>query len=132
MPVKSLGNITVDYNSNSLEEHLNSQSLQAVVDAIDTTVLSSSGREKIPGLGDWTITVGGLWSDTLHGYLNPDVVSPPTTLRTLAITLGESGSTVTYTWTENAFISDYSWTVEPSGAVTWSGTLSVSGAPTMS
>lgn len=130
--VKGLGNITVDYNSNSLEEHLDSVSLQAIVNAIDATVLSSTGAEKIAGLSDWTLQIGGKWSSTLHGYLNPDCVTPPETLRTLAVTVGKSGSTVTYTWTSNAFIDNYQFTVDPTGAILWTGSLAVSGAPTMS
>lgn len=132
MAIKSLGNITVDYNSNSLEEHLNSLSQQAIVTAIETTVLSSTGKEKIAGLADWSIQIGGQWSTTLHGYLNPDTVTPPETLRTLVVTVGKSGSTVTYTWTTAAFISDYQWTVQPDTSIVWTGTLSVSGAPSMS
>lgn len=132
MPIKSLTNCLVDYNSNSLEEHLNQASLQAIVSAINTTVLSSTTGTKIPGLADWTVNVGGLWSPTLHGYLNPDVVTPPSTMRTLVVTLGESGSTVVYTWTSNSFISDYQVTIDPTNAIVWSGVLSVSGAPSMS
>lgn len=132
MAIKALGNITITYDGDSLEEHLNSASLQAVIAALDTTVLSSTAAEKIPGLGDWTINIGGPWSTTLHGYLNPDVVSPPTTLKTLVVVVGISGDTVTYTWTTNSFISDYSFSFEPSGLATWSGVLSVSGVPAMS
>jgi len=132
MAVKSLTNITVTYDGDSLEEHMNSHSLQAVVAAIDTTVLSDTGATKIAGLVDWSVNIGGLWSDTLHGYLNPDVVAPPTTLKTLVIVVGEAGSTVTYTWTTNSFLSEYSFAVEPTGAITWTGVLAVSGAPTMS
>lgn len=132
MAVKALQGITITYDGDSLEEHLNAASLQATINAIDTTVLSSSAAEKIPGLGDWTINIGGPWSSTLHGYLNPDVVAPPSTLKTLVVVVGQSGSQVTYTWTTNSFISDYSFSLEPTGMITWTGVLSVSGVPTMS
>lgn len=132
MAVKSLGNVTVTYNSTEITSYLNSASLQAVVAAIETTVLNSTAGTKIPGLADWTVNVGGFWAKALHDLLNPDCVTPPSTLRTLVVTVGPSGSVATYTWTQNSFISDYQWSAEPSGAIPWSGVLSVSGLPTMS
>lgn len=132
MAVKSLGNIVVTYNSVNITSYLNTQSIQATVAAIETTNLASTGAEQIAGLVSWSIPVGGLWAKALHDALNPDCVSPPSTLRTLVITVGASGGQATYTWTNNSFISEYSFSVEPTGAITWSGTLSVSGQPTMS
>lgn len=129
MAKKALGNITITYDGDSLEEHLNQASLEAVIAEIDTTVLSSTAGEKIAGLGNWSVPVGGLWSATLDGYLGPDAVSPPSTLKTLVVTI----DTVTYTWTANAFLSNYRVSADnPGGAITWSGTLSVSGNPTRS
>lgn len=132
MPVRSLQNVVVSYNGTNITGYLNSQSLQATVAAIDTTVLNSTAGEKISGLADWNISVGGLWAKALHDLLNADCVTPPETLRTLVVTIGASGAQAVYTWTTNSFISDYSWSVEPTGAITWTGALSVSGAPTMS
>lgn len=133
MPVKALGSITVTYNSNALTAKLNQASLEAIVNAIDTTNLASSAGEQIPGLTNWSVPVGGLWDSTLDGYLGPDAVSPPATLRTLVVVIGPSGSTVTYTWTSNAFISNYRFGADsPGAALTWSGTLAVSGAPVRS
>lgn len=129
MALKSLGNITVTYNSNALTGHLNSASLAAVVAALPTTVLNSTSGTKIAGLADWTISIGGPWSSTLHGYLNPDTVTPPSTLRTLVIVVGGA---VTYTWTENSFVDNYSFTADPSALLVWTGSLAVSGPPTMS
>lgn len=133
MAVKALGSITVTYNSNALTAKLNQASLEAIVAAIDTTNLASSAGEQIPGLVNWSVPVGGMWDSTLDGYLGPDAVSPPSTLRTLVIVIGPSGSQVTYTWTSNSFISNYKFGADnPGGALTWSGTLAVSGAPTRS
>lgn len=132
MPVKSPGNITISYNSNALAPHLNQASIEGIVAEIETTDLASTAQEKIPGLGGWSVPVGGFWSDTLDGYLAPDAISPPASLRTLVVVLGPSGAQVTLTFTSAAFISNYRVSAEPSGALTWSGTLSVSGAPTRS
>lgn len=132
MPIKALSNVTVTYNGTAITGYLNQASLQAVVNAIDTTVLNSTGATKIPGLADWTINVGGFWAKALHDVLNPDTVTPPSTMRTLIVVIGESGSQATYTWTTSAFISNYQWSADPTTAIPWTGVLSVSGAPTMS
>ena len=131
MAVKSLGNVTVTYNGTAITGYLNQSSVEAIVAAIDTTVLNSSAGEKISGLADWNVSVGGLWAKALHDVLNPDCVTPPETLRDLVVVVGKSGATATYTWDENSFVSGYTWTVEPTGAITWSGSLAVSGVPTM-
>jgi hypothetical protein len=130
---KSLGNITVTYNSNALTSKLNQASIEAIVNAIDVTNLASSAGQSIPGLANWSVPVGGFWDSTLDGYLGPDAVSPPSTLRTLVVVVGPSGSQATYTWTTNAFISNYKFGADNvSGALTWTGTLAVSGPPTRS
>lgn len=129
---KAPGNITISYNSNALAGYLNQASIDGVIAEIDTTDLASTAMEKIPGLGSWSVPVGGFWDSTLDGYLGPDAIAPPSTLRTLVVVIGPSGSQVTYTWTSNAFISGYKIAAEPGGALTWSGTLSVSGVPTRS
>lgn len=122
---KSAGNITVTYNSNALTAYLNEASLEAIVNAIETTDLASTGVENIAGLPGWTVNVGGWWDVTLDGYLGPDAVAPPATLRTLAVGI----DTITYTWTTNSFISNYTITAAPDSALAWSGTLTVSGIP---
>ena len=132
MPVKSSGNVLVVYNSNALTAFLNQASLEGIVNEIDVTSLASTAGEKIPGLGGWNVPVGGFWTSVLDGYLGPDSISPPASLRTLVVTIGPSGAQSIYTFTSAAFISNYRVSAEPSGALTWSGTLSVSGAPTRS
>lgn len=126
---KVAGNVTVTYNSNALTAYLNTASTNAVVNAIDTTDFASTGTESIAGLPTWSVPVGGNWDGTLDGYLGPDAVSPPTTLRTLAVVF----DSVTYTWSSNAFISDYTINASsPTDGITWSGTLTCSGVPTRS
>lgn len=126
---KVAGNVTVTYNSNALTAYLNQTSLNAVVNAIDTTDFSSTGTESIAGLPTWSVAVGGHWDATLDGYLGPDAVTPPTTLRTLAVGV----DSVTYTWTTTAFIGDYTIDASsPSEGITWSGTLTCSGVPARS
>ena len=130
MAIKSLGNVTVTYDSLAIQSYLNTQSLSAVIAQIDTTNLASSGDEKIAGSGAWQVDVGGMWAKALDDKLGVDAVTPPATLKTLAVVIGAAGATVTYTWTTNAFIGNYKIdTTDPKGMITWTGTIAVSGAP---
>lgn len=130
MAVKALGNVTVTYDSLDITPYLNTQSLAATIAQIDTTNLASSGDEKIAGSGSWEISVGGMWAKALDDKLGADAVTPPSTLKTLVVVIGPVGAQVTYTWTTNAFIGNYTIdTTDPKGMIGWSGTLAVSGAP---
>lgn len=133
MASKALGNVTVTYNSNALTGKLNQASIEAIVNAIDTTVLNDTAGKQIPGMAGWSVPIGGFWDSTLDGYLGPDAVSPPATLRTLVVVIGPSGAQSTYTWTTNAFITNYKFGADNvTGALTFTATLGVSGAPTRS
>lgn len=130
MAVKARTNITCTYDSLAITNYLNTVSVEAIVNAIDTTHLGSTGEEKIAGTGGWKVPVGGDWAKALDDKLGVDVVTPPSTLKTLVVVIGASGSQVTYTWTTNAFVGGYTVTAaDPNGKLTWSGTLEVSGAP---
>jgi len=125
---KVAGNITVTYDSNAITNYLNTTSLNAVVNQIDTTDFGdANAKTSIAGLADWEVPIGGPWDVTLDGYLSGDVISPPATLKTLAVGI----DTLTFTWTANAFITDYKISgSSPSDGITWTGTLKGSGAPT--
>jgi hypothetical protein len=132
MAVKKVaGNVGVTYNANALKPHLNTASYNAVVNAIQTTNFNSTAEQNIAGLPGFSVEVGGPWSPTLDGFLGPDSISPPTTLRTFIVTI----DTVTYTWSPGAaeygaFISNYTINASsPADGITWSGTLTCSGAP---
>lgn len=134
---KALQNVSVTYNSVSLQAHLNQVSLETTVEAIESTTFASNAQEQGPGAPSFSISVGGPWSKTLDDALRPDLITPPTTLRTLVYYVGPSGSRVTYTWTGTptvgAFISDYTVNADdPMGDISWSGTLTISGAPVIS
>jgi hypothetical protein len=130
--------ITLSYNSNAMAGYLDTASIEAVVKELIATVLTSTGEVKIPGVPNWTITIGGPWSKALDDILGPDMVSPPDTpSRTLVVVYGPSGSTVTLTWTASgdvgSFISNYKVIGNnPNELMKWTGTLTVSGAPVRS
>ena len=129
MAVKSEGNVSVTYNSNSITAYCNQADVAATIDQLDATDLASTAKESITGFAEWSISLGGHWDSTVDGYLAPDAVSPGTK-RTAVIGYTDSGDTeVTYTWTSNAEIQDYSISSATGGLITWSATLMLSGAP---
>lgn len=134
MAKKALKNFVVSYNGTNITPYLNKASQDATVEAIDTTNLASDAREQTPGGTSWSVPVGGMWAKALDDVLGVDAASPPSTLRTLVTEIGPTGGKVTNTWTGSetvgAFVSDYKVDAsDPMGVITWSGTLTVSGAP---
>ena len=135
---KALQNVGITYDGDDLQPHLNAASLNATVEAIESTTFASSAMEQGPGAPSFSIDIGGPWSKTLDDFLRPDAISPSDTLKTLGYFVGPVGSRVTYTWTANgsttgAFISNYTINADnPMGDITWSGTLTISGSPVIS
>lgn len=143
MPHKSIArNCEVVYNAVDITPHLNTASLQATVEAIDSTNLASAAQEQSPGPTAWSVPVGGDWVKALDDALGPDAVTPPANQRALVVRIGPAapaGQRVIYTWAggdpyEGAFISDYQIAANAQGAnlLTWSGTLTASGTPVRS
>lgn len=130
--VKSEGKVTVTYNSNALTAYCNSADLQAALDRLEVTDLASTGKEYITGVAEWTINLGGYWDATLDGYLAPDAVTPGTKRTAVIVLTDAAAATVTYTWTSNAEIQDYQVTAAVGGAIEFSATLALTGAPVRS
>lgn len=127
---KSAGNVVIVYGGDTLTNYLNTTSLNAVVNQIDTTDFGdSNATTSIAGLSDWEVPIGGPWDAALDAFLAPDVITPPTTLNTLVVTI----DTVTFTWTTNTFLTGYTINASaPSDGITWSATIKGSGAPVRS
>lgn len=137
MPSKVLGNVAVTYGALAMAQYLDGGSLEMTVQAVETTNLASTGAQSTPGAPSVSVPVSGFWDKALDDVLGADAVSPPTTLKNLTVQLGPTGNRVTYsltgTSTVGAFISDYKIDFsDPMGMLKWSGTLTVSGAPTRS
>lgn len=130
--VKSEAHVTVSYNSNALAAYCNSADLQATLDRLEVTDLASTGKEYITGVAEWTIGLGGYWDATLDGYLAPDAVTPGTKRTAVIVLTDAAAATVTYTWTSNAEIQDYQVTSAVGGAIEFSATLALTGAPVRS
>lgn len=123
--IKGAGNATVTYNSNALTNYVNSVDLQNTIAELEATHLGSTAQEADPGLSSHSLQIGGDWNATLDGYLGPDSLSG--TKRTCVIAFVSSGTTVSYTWTTQAFITNYTITTAATGKLEWSATLRLSG-----
>jgi hypothetical protein len=123
---KGAGGATVTYNGSAITAYCDAPSIGAQVADLDVTTLSSTGVARIPGLPDWSFDVGGPWDSTFHGIFGPDLVTPGT-LRTLVVVV----TGVTFTWTSLTYASSLKIDVKPNDAHRWSGTISVSGVPTV-
>ena len=126
---KAQGNVTCSYNSNAITAYVNKTDLAAALAQIDVTTLADTGKANIVDASEWKFDIGGPWHPTLDGYLAPDAVTPGTK-RTAVVTYSNGSSTVTYTWTSNAEVGNYQISAAPGGAITWTATLTLSGAPT--
>ena len=123
---KGAGNATLTFNSNALTAYMSATGVEMAGEVIDITTLSSTGMDKIAGLGDWKIPVSGFFDSTVSGYLTADAIAG--TKRTAVVVING----VTFTWTSQAFISGYKIETAPNSAHTFSGTIECSGVPTVS
>lgn len=126
---KARGNAAVSYNSNNITQYLDSADLEATIDQLETTNLASTAAESTAGDPSWSISMSGMWDNTIDAIIGPDAVTPGTK-RTAVMTLTGSSATVTYTWTSNAEIGDYSINSAVGDFIKFSCTLTLSGAPT--
>ena len=128
MAVRSRGNVTVTFNAVDITQYCDSAALNMTAERLDTTNLASTGKESIAGDTEYSIPLSGNWSATLDTALAPEIITTGTK-RTAVIAFDSGASTVTYTWTSLAEIQDYSITGAVGDFIKWSGTLSLSGAP---
>jgi hypothetical protein len=134
MPTKTLGNVAITYGALALAQYMDGGSLEATVEAVETTNLASSGQETTPGAPAFSVPISGFWAKALDDVLGADATNPPTTLKNLVVQIGPVGNRVTNTWTgtgtTGAFVSDYKIDFsDPMGMLKWSATLNCSGAP---
>lgn len=128
---KSLGNATVTYNSNNITQYLTSVEMTFAGERVDVTDLADTAKSYLTVDGEWAIKCNYFWDNAIDAILAPDAVTPGTK-RTLAYALTGTSATVTFTWTTNSELGDYSITSETGGVMTGSFTFTCSGAPTRS
>lgn len=126
--IKARGATTITYNAQNITQYVTQADLERTLDRVDTTTLSSTAVESIAGDETNSIRLQGNWKAALDTILAPDVGSG--TKRTAVIAYGDGAATVTYTWTANAEIENYSISSPANGLRTFSCDLMLSGAPT--
>lgn len=131
-PTKGAGKVNITFNGTNIKSYCNQADLNAVLNEIDVTNLASTGAESISAFPKWDIALGGFWDATFDAVIGPEAVTPGTKRTAIIAFTDAASSTVTYTWTSNAEIGDYKITSTPTGAIGWSGTLRLSGAPSRS
>lgn len=125
---KVRGNVTLTFNSVALTNYTNQADLQMTVDRVETTHFGSTNAESIAGDTTFTIPCGGDWDAALDTAIAPEAITTGTK-RTAVLAFIGSSQTVTYTWTSLAEIADYKVSAQIGGKITWSATISLSGAP---
>lgn len=125
---KSRQNVTVTFNGTAITNYCRKADLDAAISQIDVTHLGSTATETIASDPTWKINLEGHWDLALDTVIAPEAVTPGTK-RTAVLTITGSTGTVTYTWTSNAEIENYKVTSTVGEFIGWSGTLSLSGAP---
>ncbi len=128
---KARGNITLTYNSQNITSYATKTGLKAAADKLDATTLASTAKESVAADVDWSVSIELNWDAALDTILAPDIITPGTK-RTASLAIQGSSQTVTYTWTSNAEVSDYSVDSAVGELIKGSATLSMSGAPTRS
>ena len=128
MARKGAGNFTVLYNGQNITAYINQADLEMTITELEATTLTSTGMDYDPGLGDFTLRLTNDWNKALDDILAPDVITP--TKRTVVITATGDTGTVTYTWTNKAFITSYPISAPASGKITGTPQLRLGGAPT--
>lgn len=68
---KALQNVGITYDGDNLQPHLNAATLNATVEAIESTTFASSAMEQGPGAPSFSVDIGGPWSKTLDDFLRP-------------------------------------------------------------
>jgi hypothetical protein len=128
MAIKGAGNAIANYNAADISQYVNNVDLTNAIAELEATVLTSTAEQSVPGLGSYTVKLEGDWIKALDLILGPDSISG--TIRTFFATFGSGANTVTYTWTTNAFITNYEIKTAAKDKITFSAQLRLNNAPT--
>jgi hypothetical protein len=128
MAQKARSNTTVSYNSQALAAYVTQADLERTIDQLETTALADTGKTYIAGDQSNKLALSGNWTVALDAIFGVDAGSG--TKRTAVIVYTEGANTVTYTWTSNAEIENYSIQSPANGLRTFKCDLVLSGAPT--
>ena len=120
------GNFTFTFDSLDCSGQLDKADLEETVAELDATFANAAATGSEPGLKTFKITAGGAWSKALDAKMRGSGK------KTAVLTIGSSTELVTYTWTSQAFVTNYKRTMGSKDRVDWSATFNLSGLPTVS
>ncbi len=120
------GNFTFTFDSLDTSGQLDKADLDETVAELEATFANSTATGSEPGLKTFKITASGAWSKALDAKMRG------TGKKTAVLTIGSGGELVTYTWTTQAFVTNYKRTMGSKDRVDWSCTYNLSGLPTVS
>jgi hypothetical protein len=129
MSVKGAKNVTFTYNSVNLTAYVDQLDLNMAIAELETTNLDSSAQEFEPGLPGFDASIAiTKWDKVVDDALGPDALAP--TKRTAVMAFkDDSGDTVTYTWTNQCFLTGYNISGAATGKVTSGPKFRLSGLP---
>lgn len=122
----SAGNFSFTFDSLDTSSQLDQADLEEVVAELEATFANANGATASePGLKTFKINASGAWSKAL------DVKMRGAGKKTAVLTIGSSTELVTYTWTTQAFVTNYKRTMASKERLNWSATFNLSGLPTI-
>lgn len=128
MARKARSNVAVTFNGTDITQYCSKAELDSTIEQLEVTNLASTAKEMISGDAEWSIPLEGMWEIALDNVLGPEAVTPGTK-RTAVIAFDGASQTATYTWTSNAEVEGYKIGGQVGGFITWTATLTLSGAP---
>lgn len=119
------GNYTFTFDGTAFTGSLDKLDLEETVAELEATFGDSTATASEPGLKTYKITASGAWSKALDAKLRA------TGKKTAVLTIATSTEAVSYTWTTQAFVTNYKRTMGAKDRIDWSATFNLSGLPTV-
>ena len=108
--------------SRDISAYMNTAGLNRSAETAETSVFSSTAKTYVPGLKDGTIPLGGVWDPTLDGYMDGVVGKDKAYKYFPASTAAGSVH-----YGGDCIITSYDISSALGGAVSWSGSLQLTG-----
>lgn len=129
--VPTMGNFLCTFAGTDITAHVISSSLISATNITDIKVFEDEGITVTNGLTDWSAELRGHWVPALDDVFG-NAVSSEQNKVTFEFRIGSATTGVTYTWTNEAFASNYRVNTDLEGAFVYSAKIALSGPPTRS
>ena len=120
------GNYSLVFGGLDVTSQCDKADLDETAAELEATFGNANGvTSSEPGLKTYKITASGAWAKTLDAKLRA------AGKKTAVLTIGSGAEQVTYTWTTQAFVTNYKRTMAAKERLDWSATFNLSGLPTV-